>query len=52
MLIFLKKAFDSVNSRLTMKVPEAYMIFCAIWVSFVQFKKLENTHGGVLLLVK
>ena len=29
-----------------------HMMFCAIWYSFIQLKKRENTHEGVLLLVK
>ena len=25
---------------------------CAIWYHWYNFKKVENTHGGVLILVK
>ena len=28
-----------------------YVMPCAIWFSFVQFKERENLHGGVPLLV-
>ena len=27
-------------------------MFCAIWYHFYNLKNLENTHGGVLFLVK
>ena len=29
-----------------------HVIFCAIWYHLHNFKNVENTYGGVLLLVK
>ena len=31
---------------------QQFMMRCTIFVPFAQFKKRENIHGGVLLLVK
>ena len=31
--------------------PKRFVMFCAILVTFVQLKNMENTHGRVLLLV-
>ena len=29
-----------------------YVVRCVIWYHLYNFKKMENTHGGVLILVK
>ena len=34
------------------KTLELYVMHCAIWYHLCNFKKVKNTHGRVLLLVK
>ena len=40
------------NEPLQEPHPALYMMRCAIWYHLYNLKNVQNTHGGVLILVK
>ena len=40
------------NEQPTLKLCRRYEMLCGIWYQLYYLKNVENTHGGVLLLVK
>ena len=44
--------FEHLQRVLTFKSPYTNVMFCAILYHLCNLKKMENTHGGVLILVK
>ena len=40
------------NEQPTLKLCRRYEMLCGIWYHLHNLKKVENTHGGVLILVK
>ena len=44
---------DSKVSKMDLKsFSSQYVVRCAIWYHLYNFKKVKNTHAGVLILVK